>query len=151
MPGFSEYAAFYARFRPLRVGYKFEFMNNELFPVICTANISTAANVYSGVKPIATVGNSLYRQKTITNALGGPSMCTLKDSKKVTQVYGTKSPLYDDLFTGLTTAASIAKPCFINYACQSTGGEVFTASTGVDITVRIFLFVQFYQPNWLKV
>jgi len=152
MPGFTEYAAFYKRYRVLRVGYKMDFSNREAFAVGVTCYFTNELINFGGTKPMSTIGNPLCKY-AIMSGKGGLDKCSIKDSASCVAITGTKQSLYDDLYTGPTdTNTSPGRPLYVNWQASSLNGvDQFTSGNGVAFIHKIYFYVQFYQPRWLKV
>lgn len=148
MPGFTEYAAFYSRFRTLRATYKVEFMNREAFNVLCYAGFSNSAAAVVGH---TTAGQALWKTGTM-GPLTGSNKATLFDSRTIVEIAGTQQPLYDDVFTGSTTATGITGSGLKHmYFVIESPNAVFTATGGADYKIIISLTIQFYTVNTLTV
>lgn len=147
MPGFTQYANFYARYRTLAMSYEVEFANKEAFPVVCIAGFS---NSTAAVVDLENCGNPLWKTKLV-GALTGYNLAKLKDSRTIVEISGTKQALYDDLFTGSTTSATMptAGTIAVYFAAQTPTG-VFTAA-GLDVKVRLTLKLQFSRANTIDV
>lgn len=146
MPGFTEFAGFYARFRTLAMKYRFCANNNELFPVSIIHGFSNSA-IASGAVALTYAGNPLM-QSQILGPLTGQGRGIYSKKATVVQIAGTAQPLYDDIYTGSTSSSTLAtagtKHCY--FAIVS---PVLLTAAGVYVTVEIELTIRFYLPNWL--
>jgi len=147
MPGFTEFAGFYSRFRTLAMSYKFSVANQEVFPLTIIHGFSNSS-IASGAVNINYAGNPMM-QSTMVGPLTG--MCTriLRGSKTVCQINGTQQPLFDDLFTGSTTSSTLTSTGTKYCYCAVVAPVVLTAAGGLLVTVEIKLRVRFYLPFWL--
>lgn len=146
MPGFTEMSAIYAKFRTLRFSYNIEYVNQELFPVMVLAG-------YYNTPPPGLIdqdfaGNPLWKSTMLSSAQGGPCNKTLKDSKAVSQILGTQTYLYDDLYSGSTTAKSVTNP---QYIVSAVASPATGTTAGVVVRNSITLKVQFYRMRTLDV
>jgi len=148
MPGFTEFAAFYQRYRALEIGYKFSAANQEgiNMTVIHGFSILTIA---SGSLNIEYAGNPLF-QTSVLGPLTGNNTRIFQDSKPVWKIAGTRQALYDDLYTGSTTSATLATAGTV-YCHFGIITPVAMTAAGCLVTVEITLKVQFYRPNFLLV
>jgi len=144
MPGFAELAAIYARFRTLRMSYKFDFANQEAFPVTVFAGFSNSS-IASGSLTETYMGNPLFKNKQI-GPLTGAGTARLTGSKTIVEIAGTRQPLYDDLYTGSTGSSTLATTgtCHVYAAVLS---PVVMTAAGVVINAVVTLKVQFYRQN----
>lgn len=147
MPGFTQYAALYARFRTLKMAYIVEFANNEAFNLVALSGFS---NSTAAVVDLENCGNALWKS-AIIGPLTGFNRCKLKDSATIVAIAGTKQALYDDLFTGSTTSSTMPTSATMTmYFGVQTPAGVLTAA-GVSVKIQITLTVQFYRANTLDV
>lgn len=146
MPGFTEFAGFYARFRTLAIKYKFSANNMELFPLTIIHGFSNSS-IASGAVALTYAGNPLM-VSSILGPLTGQGRGTFQRKATVVKIAGTAQPLYDDIYTGSTTSSTLAtagtKHCY--FAVVS---PVLLTAAGVYLTVEIELTIRFYLPNWL--
>lgn len=146
MAGFSELATIYARYRPLRATLSCEFANLETFPLACMLLMSNS----SAATPLAyaDIGNPFSRKCMITGVLGGMSLAKLHVSAAKTAIAGTQQPLYDDLYTGSTSSASLATAATTNMFIGIESSNNLTLAGGsVLISFTISLTLQFYRQN----
>jgi hypothetical protein len=143
MPGFAEFAAFYARYRTLALGYQFDCANQEAFSVTLLHGY-TNSSIASGSLPITYAGNPLFGTSIVGPATGS-NTARFRNMKTVCQISGTAQPLYDDLFTGSTTSATLATAgtCYCNLGVISNAA---LTALGVLVTARISLRIRFYRP-----
>lgn len=146
MPGFAEFAAFYQRFRTLELGYKFSCANQEAFSLTMIHGYSTSS-ISSGALAITYAGNPLF-SSSILGPATGMNTKTFMNNKSVVQIAGTSQPLYDDLYTGSTTSATLATAGTV-YCHLGVVGPVVLTALGVLVTVDISLRIRFYRPNLL--
>lgn len=146
MPGFVEFAAFYARFRTLGMSYKFSCANQEAFSVTMIHGFSNSS-IASGSLSITYAGNPLMRS-TIVGPLTGINTKILRQSATVVKIAGTEQPLFDDLYTGSTTSATLATAGTVWCNCGVISPVVMTAA-GVLVTVEVTLHLRFYRANFL--
>lgn len=146
MPGFTEYAVLYSRFRTLKMAYEVEFANNETFNLIALAGFSNSA---AAVVDLENTGNPMWKSKII-GPLTGINRCQLKDSKTLVAISGTKQALYDDIFTGSTTSSTLpsAGTSTVYFGLQTPAGLLVN---GASVRAKITLTVQFYKRNTLNV
>lgn len=147
MPGFTELAALYARFRTLRMAYKFNVCNAEAFPVHVIHGFSNVS-VASGSLGMNYGGNALM-SCSILGPLTGQGRSIFSRSASVGQISGSTQYLYDDVFTGSTTSSTLATAgtCYC-YLGLSAGANVFTAA-GAIVQVEITLHVRLSRPTFL--
>lgn len=146
MPGFVEFAGFYARFRTLAMRYKFSAANQEAFPLTVIHGFSNSS-IASGSLTIPFAGNPLFHTSILGPATG---QCRGIYSQKATvvKIAGTAQPLYDDLYTGSTTSATMATAgtCYCNFGIISNAA---LTALGVLVTVEVELTIRFYRPNFI--
>lgn len=145
MPGFTELAAFYARYRPLRMTADVDFTNMEAFPQTAMLLLSNSSGVTLSINDL---GNPFCVHKQVGHA-GGQDTCRLHVSASKVQIAGTKQPLYDDLYTGSTASATLATAGTTNLYVGYTSGIAGTLAIGMVATIRIAITVQFYRPALL--
>lgn len=148
MPYFSELAMIYAKFRTMRISYKFIVQNAEAFPISIIHGISNTS-ISSGSLGIGYAGNPLFQVTGLAPATGN-SCKTVRGSKTICQVIGTQTPLWDDLFTGSTTSSTLATSSTVWAYCGLNSTYALTA-LGMVVTSEISLDVLFYKPNLLAV
>jgi hypothetical protein len=148
MPGFTELAAFYQRFRALRIGYKFSVANQEAFSVACIHGFSALA-ISSASLNIQYGGNPLFSTAMLGPATGMNTK-TFQAKKSVSEIVGTSQPLYDDLYTGSTTAATLATAGTVYCYFGIVAPQALTA-LGVLCVTEITLDLQFYRIRPLLV
>jgi hypothetical protein len=148
MAGFAEFAAFYKKFRTLSMSYKFNVQNAEAFGVTIMHGFSTTS-IASGSLSFQYSTNPLFQ----TSALGpatGFGIKTFRGNASICKIYGTETPLYDDLFTGSTTSSTLATAstawCYLGLISNTA-----LTALGVLVTAEIKLRVQFYGRNLLLV
>lgn len=146
MPGFTEYANFYTRFRVLQFSYETQFLNREAFNILGYSGFSNSSAAVVGH---TTTGQALWKSGTM-GPLTGCNKLKLRDSQSIVTITGTKTSLFDDLFTGSTSSSSLpsAGTCHY-YAVIESPNAVFTAGGGADYRVIISLKLQFYKVNTL--
>lgn len=142
MPGFTELAAMYARFRTLRMSYRFDFANQEAFPLTVFAGFSNSS-LASGTITETHMGNPLFKNKQV-GPLTGEGQARLTGSASVIQIAGTKQALYDDLYTGSTGSSTLATAGTVHVYAAILSPVVLTAA-GVVINAVVTLRLQFYQ------
>jgi len=145
MPGFTEFSAFYARYRPLRMTADVDFTNMEAFPQTAMLLMS---NTSGATLAINDLGNPLCVHKQIGHS-NGSDTCRLHLSCSKVQIAGTKQALYDDLYTGPTSSAGLATAGTTNLYVGYTSGIAGVSAIGMVATVRISVTVQFYRPALL--
>jgi hypothetical protein len=146
MPGFTEFAAFYQRYRTLSMGYKFSAANQEAFPNAIIHGYSVSS-IASGSLGITYAGNPLFS----TGILGpntGMSKGTFRKNATIVKIAGTSQPLYDDLYTGSTTSATLATFGTVYCHFGILSPQPLTA-LGVLVQAEISLRIRFYRPNLL--
>lgn len=146
MPGFAELAQIYSRYRTLRMGYKFSAANQEgiNMTVIHGYSINSIA---SGSLSITYAGNPLF-STAILGPLTGMNRKVFSKNLPVTSVVGTMQPLYDDLYTGSTTSATLATAGTI-YCNFGIITPVVMTAAGCLVTAEITLTITFYRMNLL--
>lgn len=146
MPGFVEFAGFYARYRPIAMKYKFSAANQEAFPVTIIHGFSNAS-IASGSLVITYGGNPLMHT-SILGPLTGMNTRTFSQKKSVVQIAGTQQALFDDLYTGSTASATLAT-AGTSYCYFGVISNAALTAAGVLVTVEIDLHLRFYRPNFL--
>jgi len=146
MPGFTELASIYARYRTLAISYKIHYSNNEVFPLQILAGFSNSS-ISTGTLTSNFAGNPTF-QSRIAGPIGGTCTGTVKGYTTIVAFSGTKQPLYDDVFTGSTTSATLgtAGTVYANFGIIST---LPVLSAGCAIDVRITLTIQFDRSNFM--
>jgi len=146
MPGFLEMSSIYARFRCLKMSYKFSIANQEAFSVSIIHGFSNSS-IASGALNIEYAGNPLF-----TTAIVGPAtgMNTkvLRKSASIVKIAGTKQPLFDDLYTGSTASATLPT-AGTNYCYVGVITPIVMTALGVFVTVEVTLKLQFYRMKLL--
>jgi hypothetical protein len=146
MPGFTEFAGFYQRFRTLGIGYKFSYANQEAFSNTLIHGFSTSS-IASGSLNLQYAGNPLFTT-TMVGPLTGMNVGMVSNHKSIVDIFGTQQPLYDDLFTGSTTSATLSTTATC-YCYLGVIGPVVLTAAGVLVTVEIHLDLQFFRPTFL--
>lgn len=148
MPGFTEWATLYQRFRTLSVRYQFDIANNESFNVMVLTGFSAGVTVSTGSLSSTYAGNP-YWKTHLLGPLTGMNKVRLTDKKTATDVFGTKQVLFDDLYTGSTTSSTLATASniFTYVGIIAGGANVF--ANGVEVLSQVTLWVQLYRPNFL--
>jgi len=147
MPGFAELAAIYSKYRPLAMAYKFDIANQEAFPVTIITGFSNSS-IASGSVTIAYAGNPLMRTKIIGSA-AGQGTCQMRSGYvTVSRINGTSTNLFDDLYTGSTTSATLATAGKSYCYCGVITNSALTA-LGVIVTAQVRLRLRLFKPNWL--
>lgn len=144
MPGFTEFAAFYARFRPLALGYKFSVANQEAFPLSIIHGFTTTS-IASGSLGSTYAGNPLFGTSILGAKTGNDTGC-YEQTASVTKIVGTQQPLFDDLYTGSTTSATLATAGTVYCNVGVLSPQVMTA-LGCVVNVEISLALRFYRRN----
>jgi hypothetical protein len=148
MAGFAEFAAFYKKFRTLKLSYKFSVSNSEAFPMTIIHGFSTTV-VASGSLGIGYSTNPLFTTSQI-GSTDGADTTTVKGNATVARIYGTEQVLYDDLFTGSTTSSTL--PTASTAWCYLGILSAFPlTAVGVQVTSLITLNVRFFSRNFLLV
>jgi hypothetical protein len=145
MPGFAEFAGFYAKFRTIAIGYKFSCANKESFPVTIIHGFSNSV-VASGSLNIPYVGNPFWGT-TIAGPLTGMCKATVFGKRSVCEITGTQQPLFDDLYTGSTTSSTLATGS-TKWAYLGLVSDTLMVS-GVIVNVHITLDIRFFYMNFL--
>lgn len=144
MPGFTELSGLYSRYRVIAMGYDLEVCNRELFALQVMSGIVNNSVAWNTVELL---GNSNVKTQIIS-AKGGMDRVRLKDRITMVALFGSKQPLYDDLYTGSTTATTLATNAtaktYFSILSPSVG---LTAGGGCDYNIQIYLQLQFYRAN----
>jgi len=146
MPGFTEFAGFYARFRTLDMSYKFSCANQEAFSLTIIHGFSNSS-IASGSVNINYAGNPLMGS-TIVGPLTGDNTKVLRGKKTVVQITGTQQPLFDDIYTGSTSSSTLASGGTKHCYCAILAPAALMAA-GMLVTVEIKMLIRFYLPNWM--
>jgi hypothetical protein len=146
MPGFTEFASLYARFRTLGIKYKFSVANQEAFPVTVIHGFSNSS-IASGSVTITYAGNPLMHT-SVLGPLTGQCRGIYSQKATVVKITGSSQPLFDDLYTGSTTSSTLATASTKWAYAAFVSQNAFTA-LGVLVTVEITLDLRFYLPVWL--
>lgn len=144
MAGFTEFANFYQRYRTLALRYKFSVANQENFSVSILHGFN-ALSIASGSLGITYAGNPLFTT-SILGPLTGMGTRTYTKKASVTKIVGTAQPLFDDLYTGSTTSATLATAGTVYCYLGALSPVAFTAA-GLVVTVEIELSLRFYRPR----
>lgn len=148
MPYFTELAAIYSRFRTLRLGYKFVVQNQEAFPITIIHGFAVTS-ISSALLYVGYAGNPLFKQSALGPATG-MGVGTYTGSRTVCEIVGSQQPLWDDLYTGSTTASTMPTASYVYCYCGLNSVNALTA-LGMVVSVEISLDVLFYKPNLLAV
>lgn len=146
MPGFAEWATIYARYRPLAMGYKFSVANQEAFPLTVIHGFSNSS-IASGSVAITYAGNP-FMQSTMVGPATGKGISVLQGMKTIQQLAGTKQALFDDLYTGSTSSATLSSTGTKYCYCAVIAPQALTA-LGLLVTVEVKLKLRFFLRNWL--
>jgi len=146
MPGFTEMAAIYQRYRTLRLSYKFTCANQEAFPVTIIHGFS-AISISAASLNYQYAGNPLF-STAILGPLTGQCRGIFRKSAAVTQIVGTKQPLYDDLYTGSTTSATLPSAGTV-YCYIGAFSPIALTAAGIYCGIEVTLDVQFYRSRLL--
>jgi hypothetical protein len=146
MPGFTEFANFYQRFRTVRIGYKFSVANQEAFGVVFIHGFNPVS-VASGSLNLQYAGNPLF-QTSIVGPATGMNVHTFIGSRTVADIAGTPQALYDDIYTGSTTSSTLASAGTV-YCYLGVIAPVVLTALGVNVVAEITLDVTFYRPTFL--
>lgn len=146
MPGFTELAAIYQRYRTLRMSYKFTCCNQEAYSVAVVHGFSAKA-IASGSLNLQYGGNPLMHVGML-GASTGQGRGIYRQSSSVMNIVGTKQPLFDDLYTGSTTSATLATAGTV-YCYFGIIAPVALTALGVNVVAEITLQLQFYRPNFI--
>ncbi len=106
MAYFSELALVYSRFRTLGMKYQFQVTNQELFPQAMIHGFSTTSVSATGLGQNYASGPYLYTH--LLEDVRGSRTRLFNGSITIEKLFGTTQALYDDLFTGSTTASTLA-------------------------------------------
>lgn len=146
MPGFGELAQIYSRYRTLGIGYKFSAANQEAFSLTVIHGFS-GSSIASGSLSITYAGNPFFN----TNILGpltGQNRGVFRGNRSVRSITGTDQPIFDDIYTGSTTSATLPTAGTV-YCYFGIITPVVMTAAGVLVTVEVTLDLEFYRPNFL--
>jgi hypothetical protein len=146
MPGFVEFAGFYARYRTLALGYKFSVSNQEAFSMSVIHGFSTTS-IASGSLNIEYSGNPLFRTQMLGPATG-EGQAVLSGKKSIVQISGTNQALFDDIYTGSTASATLASAGTV-YCYFGIITPAALTALGCLVTVEVSLDLTFYRPIFL--
>lgn len=146
MAGFTELAALYARFRTLRMSYKFTACNQELFPVSIIHGFSNVV-ITSAALGLNYAENPLMSCHML-GPLTGQGRGSYARSSSVGDISGTNQYLLDDLYTGSTTSSTLATAGTCHCYFGVIGNQLLTAA-GVLVTAEISLHVRLYRPTFI--
>jgi hypothetical protein len=146
MPGFAEFANFYQRFRVLRLAYKFSCANQEAFSLTLIHGFSVNS-IASGSLNLQYAGNPMF-QSSIVGPATGMNTKIFKGSRSIVDISGTKQALYDDLYSGSTTSATVSANGTV-YCNLGVIAPVVLTALGVLLTAEVTLTIQFYRPTFL--
>jgi len=146
MPGFTELAGLYARFRTTRLSYKFSVANQEAFTMAILHGFSRTS-IASGSLNLQYAGNPLFRTSMLGPATG-KGTGIYRGSSSIVGIYGTRQPMFDDIFTGSTTSSTLSANgtayCYLGII-----SPVALTALGVNLVAEITLDVQFYAPTFI--
>lgn len=146
MPGFTELAGIYQRYRALRMSYKFSAANQEVFPVSIIHGFSNTS-ISAAALNLQYAGNPLFSTGML-GPLTGQSRGVFRKAAMVTDIAGTKQALYDDLYTGSTSSATLAT-AGTSYCYFGVITPIIMTAAGVFVCVEITLQLQFYRPKFI--
>lgn len=141
MPGFAEMATFYQRYRPLRMSYQFDVANQEAFTMAYLHGFSNSA-ISAASLNLQYAGNPTFKTAVVGPATGMNTK-TFRGSTTVVNLRGTQQPLFDDLFTGSTTSATLAT-AGTTYCYLGLISPAAMTALGSNVIVKITLQLQFY-------
>lgn len=144
MPGFAELAAFYQRYRTLRLGYKFSAGNAEAFNIVVLHGFAKTSIAAASLN-LQYAGNP-YFQTAILGPATGQNRGIFQQERSVVDIAGTEQALYDDIYTGSTTSATLATAGTVYCYFGIIAPAALTAA-GVNLCVEVTLELQFYSPN----
>jgi hypothetical protein len=148
MPGFAEFALFYARFRTLAMKYKFSAANQEAFNMTVIHGFSISS-VASGSLNIEYGGNPLMGT-AILGPLTGNNTKVFQRRATVAHIAGSKQALFDDIYTGSTASATMTTQGTV-YCNFGVITPVVMTAAGCLVTVEVELDILFYRPLFLIV
>jgi hypothetical protein len=142
MPGFTELAAIYARYRPLKCTMVVEFSNLETFP-------QSVQLLFSNSSAVTTVpqdfGNPHCRQVMLSGIAGGMSTRKLQHSVTKVALAGSQQPLFDDLYTGSTASATLASAAYCNMYISYFSTIAGTLAHAMEYRLTIEIEATFYR------
>lgn len=146
MPYFAELAAVYSRFRTLAMSYCYRVSNSETFPQgmiygFMTNSVSATALGQNYA------GNKYMRESILSPVNGATSSRTLIGTVTIEKLFGTTQALFDDLFTGSTTASTLPTTATANCYIGAVSAAIPVA--GWFVTGHIELDVLFDRRNSL--
>jgi len=148
MASFTELAAVYSRFRTLRLSYDFKVSNSEAFPLGLIYGIMT--NSVSATALGQNYAGNPHMYTTIcSNVNGSTSSRRLRGGVSATTLFGSKQPLYDDLFIGSTTSSTLSSTATMNCYIGAVSSAIPVA--GWFVTGFIKLKVLFLRRNAILV
>lgn len=146
MAGFTELAALYARFRTLRMSYKFTACNQEAFPVSVIHGFSNVV-ITSAALGLNYAENPMMSSHML-GPLTGQGRAVYRNSASIQDISGTAQALYDDLYTGSTTSSTLASAGTCHCYFGVISNTNLTAA-GVLVTAEIDLRVRLYRPTFI--
>lgn len=138
MAGFTELAAVYSRFRTLAVKYSFKVANQEAFPVQMVHGVMTNS-VGSTALGANYAENQYMHESLLCDVRGGHSSRTFTGRVDIAKLFGTPQALFDDLFTGSTTASTLSSSSTANIYIGGVSAAVPVAGWFVEGFIELDL------------
>ncbi len=144
MAYFGELALVYSRFRTLAISYEFRVSNSETFPVSMVWGVMT--NSLSATALGQNYAENPYMHTALLSQNNGSkNSMVMRGKVSLQQVFGTNQVLFDDLFTGSTTASTLSSTATAN--CYIGGVSAAIPVAGWFVTGFIKLDLVFHRRN----
>jgi len=138
MSYFAELAVIYSRFRTLGIKYRFEVSNLETFPITIIYGVMTNS-LGSTALGQNYAGNPYMHTHIVSQLNGNKNTLTVSGSVPIHKLFGSSQALFDDLFTGSTTASTLSSSATANCYIGSVGAAVPVAGWFVTGTIELDL------------
>lgn len=145
--GFTQYAAFYNRYRALKVKYCIEGVNMEAFPlqfIVCPLNDDPGSNNTD----ILSWRMNPRSKMALLSSKGGLDRAELSGEFDLAAILGSVAQRTDSIFSALVTS-NPTDNIFLGYGVASVGGNTLTSNNGLGYVVSIKVQVEFYERKFI--
>jgi len=139
LAGFTEWSAFYNRYRVIEFGYDVQIANLESFPLMIMCG-PTVNDIGANATFIDQLPENPYGKKSLISAMGGMDRCRLKGNIDLARFVGSKTLFNSDNFAS-TVLTNPNNLLWFNIG-YATGGPATTK--GVFVSVRLRYRVLMY-------
>ena len=148
VPGFTELASLYERFRVRACKVKLTACNQEAFPVV-VMTIPTNYDIAGSLSHpfLQELLDNPYCKYKALSAKGGQDKCTISNYITMERLFGTKNVKTDEAYAGYDSA-NPGIMGFMNLCVYSMNATNFTTAS-VPFEARMTYYVEFFQRKVL--